>query len=79
MEMKMQKVYYLHHTRDKGTADEDDKEIGTYTSYQLAKEAINRLKDKPGFIDYPNDFYSDEYIIDKDYWTDGFSYEKDLK
>ena len=79
MKMKMQKVYYLHHTRDKGTADEDDKEIGTYTSYQLAKEAINRLKDKPGFIDYPNDFHIDEYIIDKDYWTDGFSYEKDLK
>jgi hypothetical protein len=77
--MKMQKVYYLHHTRDKGTADEDDKEIGTYTSYQLAKEAINRLKDKTGFIEYPNDFYIDEYIIDKDYWTDGFSYEKDLK
>ena len=77
--MKMQKVYYLHHTRDKGTADEDDKEIGTYTSYQLAKEAINRLKDKPGFIDYPNDFHIDEYIIDKDYWTDGFSYEKGLK
>ena len=79
MEMKMQKVYYLHHTRDKGTADEDDKEIGTFGSYQLAEEVINRIKDKPGFIDYPNDFYIDEYIIDKDYWTDGFSYEKDLK
>lgn len=79
MEMKMQKVYYLHHTRDKGTEDEDDKKIGTFGSYQLAEEVINRIKDKPGFIDYPNDFYIDEYIIDKDYWTDGFSYEKDLK
>ena len=79
MEMKMQKVCELHHTRDKGTADENDKKISTYDSYQLAKDAINRIKDKPGFIDYPNDFYIDEYIIDKDYWTDGFSYEKDLK
>ena len=73
MEMKMQKVYELHDTRDKGTADENDKKIGTYDSYQLAKDAINRIKDKPGFIDYPNDFYIDEYIIDKDYWIDGFS------
>ena len=73
MEMKMQKVYELHDTRDKGTADENDKKIGTYDSYQLAKDAINRIKDKPGFIDYPNDFYIDEYIIDKDYWTDCFS------
>ena len=73
MEMKMQKVYELHHTRDKETADENDKKIGTYDSYQLAKDTINRIKDKPGFIDYPNDFYIDEYIIDKDYWTDGFS------
>ena len=75
----MQKVYELHDTRDKGTADENDKKIGTYDSYQLAKDAINRIKDKPGFIDYPNDFYIDEYIIDKDYWTDGFSNEKNLK
>ena len=75
----MQKVYLLNHIRDKGTADEDTKEIGTYTSYQLAEDTINRLKDKPGFIDYPNDFYIDEYIIDKDYWTDGFSNEKNLK
>ena len=45
----MKKVYYLHHTRDRGTEDEDDKAIGTYHSYQLAEEAINRIKDKPGF------------------------------
>ena len=77
MEMKMQKVYYLHHIRDKGTEYGDDKKIGTFGSYQLAEESINRLKDKDkdkeGFIDYLNGFYIEEYIIDKDYWTDGFS------
>ena len=69
----MQKVYLLHHLRDKGTINEDDKDIGTYTSYELAETAKNRIKDKPGFIDYPNDFYIDEYIIDKDYWENGFT------
>lgn len=69
----MQKVYYLHHIRDKGTEDEDNKAIGTYSSYELAEAAKNRLKDKPGFIDYPDDFYIDEYIIDKDYWENGFT------
>ena len=75
----MQKVYFLYHVIYEDTDDEDTKEIGTYTSYQLAEETINRIKDKPSFIDYPNDFHIDEYIIDKDYWTDGFSNEKDLK
>jgi len=28
----MQKVYYLHHIRDKGTEYEDDKKIGTFGS-----------------------------------------------
>jgi len=69
----MQKVYLLHHNRDKDTKNENYKKIGTYTSYELAEAAKNRVKDKPGFIDYPNDFYIDEYIIDKDYWENGFT------
>ncbi|MWP62971.1 MULTISPECIES: hypothetical protein [unclassified Gilliamella] len=68
----MQKVYVLHHIRDEGTADEDKKKIGTYSSYKLAEEAKNRVKDKSGFIDYPDGFYIDEYIINKNYWPDGF-------
>jgi hypothetical protein len=69
----MQKVYLLHHISDEGNADEDDKNIGTYTSYKLAEEAKNRVKYQPGFIDYPNGFYIDEYVIDKNYWADGFN------
>jgi Mlc titration factor MtfA (ptsG expression regulator) len=68
----MQKVYVLYHIRDIIIADENEKRIGTYTSYKLAQEAKNRVKDRPGFIDYPDDFYISEYVIDKDYWVDGF-------
>ena len=72
MEMKMQKVHYLHHTRDKGTEDEDDKKIGTFGSYQLAEEVINRIKDKPGFIDFPNDFQIVQSVLNREGWVDGF-------
>ncbi|OCG41473.1 hypothetical protein A9G29_07200 [Gilliamella sp. Fer2-1] len=68
----MQKVYVLYHIRDITIADENEKIIGTYSSYKLAKEAENRVKDRPGFIDYPDDFYINEYVIDKDYWANGF-------
>ena len=72
MEMKMQKVHYLHHTRDKGTEYEDDKKIGTFGSYQLAEEVINRIKDKPGFIDFPNDFQIVQSVLNREGWVDGF-------
>lgn len=68
----MQKLYRLYHIHDEGNADEDIKGIGTYSSYELAQEAKNRVKDQPGFIDFPDGFYIDEYIVDKDYWVDGF-------
>ena len=68
----MQKVYELHHTRDKGTADENDKKIGTYDSYQLAKDAINRIKDKPGFIDFSDDFQIIQDVINREGWLEGF-------
>lgn len=69
----MKKVYLLEHTHDEGNINEDVKRIGIYDSYELAQEAQNRVKDQPGFIDYPDGFYIDEYIIDKDYWVDGFA------
>lgn len=68
----MQKIYYLYHIRNEDTDDEDVKLIGMYSSYELAEKAQERTKYKPGFIDFPDGFYIDEYIVDKDYWVDGF-------
>lgn len=66
----MKKVYILQHLQDEGSIYKDIKQIGIYTSFQLAEEAKNRIKDKPGFIDFPNGFTIDEYIIDQDYFPD---------
>lgn len=68
----MEKVYLLHHIRDEDTDDEDVKLIGVYSSYELAEKAQNRVKDKPGFVDFPEGFSIDEYKINRDGWVDGF-------
>ena len=67
----MQRIFTLRHTivRD---GDEDHKEIGTYSSEEKAKLAIERLKHKPGFSDPRGHFTIDPSIMDFDYWADGF-------
>ena len=64
-------IYTLRHTivRD---GDEDHKEIGNYSSEELAKQAIERVKDKPGFRDPRGYFTIGPSRLDFDYWADGF-------
>ena len=67
----MQKIYTLRHTviRD---GEESHKEIGNYTSEDRAKQAIERVKNKPGFKDPGGHFTIDSSLLDFDYWADGF-------
>lgn len=67
----MNKVYLLYHIHIDGE-DEDAKLIGIYTSYELAEEAIERVKDKPGFIDFPEEFSIFSHELNRDGWVDGF-------
>ncbi len=55
--------------------DEDDTEllIGVYRTEMDAWNAVERLKDKPGFSDYPAGFQVHTRILDKDSWTEGFA------
>lgn len=46
--------------------------IGIYTSELAAQASIQRLKDKPGFVDYIKGFQIHSYEIGRDYWTEGF-------
>lgn len=58
-------------------------EIGVYSSLASAHEAFERVKDKPGFCDFPevrepsdenlSGFYILEYELDRDCWENGFS------
>jgi homoserine kinase type II len=63
-------VYLLQHVR---SDDEDScKTIGIYSSDEEARAAIVRLRDKPGFRDYPEGFSIGPYPLNKDHWVDGF-------
>jgi homoserine kinase type II len=37
-----------------------------------AKAAIQRLKNKPGFVNFPEGFQVHPYELDRDHWTEGF-------
>jgi homoserine kinase type II len=66
------KVYLLwFHT--KGDEDEEDAIlIGVYESEPAAGLAIERLKDKRGFIDFPQGFRIYSRELGEDSWTEGF-------
>ena len=68
----MNKIYILHHSYTLDSHDET-KLIGTYSSEEEAKSAIERLKDKPGFRDRIESFEISEYELNKDNWTGGYS------
>jgi hypothetical protein len=41
--------------------------IGVYSSLERAEQAIARLRQRPGFRDYPDGFRIDGRLLDEDY------------
>ena len=73
----MSGVYLLYHQFEFRNNKQEDLEeraklIGVYSSKERAEQAIERLKKKPGFRDYPDGFLIDCYELDQDNWTEGF-------
>ena len=77
----MDKVYLLEHLHIISENNECVKTIGIYASEQEAIAAVGRLKEQPGFSDFPNinpaacevsGFYISCYPLGKDYWAEGF-------
>ena len=73
----MSLVYVLTHAWEmKNSRDEELEErakmIGVYASEHEAAKAVERLKMKPGFCDYPDGFVIDPYELNEDGWQDGF-------
>jgi len=56
------------------SAEHEDTEllIGAYSSEAEAKAAIQRLKDKPGFVTFPEGFQIHPYELNRDHWPEGF-------
>jgi len=54
--------------------DEADIFIGAYSSEEQAKAAIERLRKKDGFVDFPQGFEINQVELDRDRWIEGFKY-----
>lgn len=46
--------------------------IGVYSSKEKAEEVVGKYKKLPGFRYYQDGFNIDEYVVDRDNWTEGF-------
>jgi hypothetical protein len=68
----MDSVFLLWYVQAPDTADEDELLIGVYSAEEEARMAIERLKDKPGFVDAPSGFQIHPYRVNRDSWTEGF-------
>ena len=71
MVTRVKMVFTVRHTISRD-GEEDHKKIGTYSTEDKAKAAIERVKDKPGFSDPRGFFTIDPSQLDFDYWADGF-------
>ena len=69
----MSRVYFLYHIDEK-RADgyHHGKIIGIYSTHDRAKAAMERLRDKPGFKDYPERWKVYPRTINRDSWAKGF-------
>lgn len=58
--------------REKAEGKDTELLIGVYSTEHDANAAIERLKDKPGFVRHPQGFQIHDRILGKDSWTEGF-------
>ncbi|MBV9144312.1 MAG: hypothetical protein JO065_00250 [Acidobacteria bacterium] len=49
--------------------------IGVYSSEPEARAAVERVKDRRGFADFPQGFQIHPYQLNRDHWTEGFIVE----
>jgi len=67
----MDSVFLLWHVREVRDS-ERELLIGVYSTELDAKAAIERVRAKPGFVDYPDGFQIHSYALNHDGWTEGF-------
>jgi hypothetical protein len=69
----MDTVHLLWYAREWEEGEDTELLIGVYRTVADANDAIGRLKDQPGFVEYPEGFLVVSYPLGKDHWTAGFS------
>ncbi len=73
----MKEIFLLYHDRlhDKDRCNvfsEKAYKLGVFKSKKEAKKKIGYYQGKPGFSDYPNDFYILKLKVNKIYFKEGF-------
>ncbi len=66
-------LYLLWHTYEQESGAEEIKLIGVYSSEARAKEALEKIREQPGFRDYPDGFEIYEGELDMTDWRGGFA------
>ncbi|WP_018694371.1 DUF7336 domain-containing protein [Algicola sagamiensis] len=69
----MKNVYVVMHEHVYDDEDGDIKMVGIYSSEAKAKEAVEMLKERPGFSAAPDGFLIDVYQLDETHWLEGYS------
>ncbi len=65
-------VFGLWFVQEREGAEAIELLIGLYESEADAKSAIERVRTKPGFADFPEGLQIYEYELGRDNWPDGF-------
>ncbi|MBS0547724.1 MAG: hypothetical protein JSR24_08250 [Proteobacteria bacterium] len=70
----MRSVFFLRHLEEKkDDGAQGHKTIGAYSTFDNAREAMDRLREKPGFKDFPDRWAIEECCLDlPDDWSNGF-------
>ncbi|HAA58073.1 MAG TPA: hypothetical protein DCE42_25145 [Myxococcales bacterium] len=68
----MRKVYVVQHSYEDAEGCDETKFIGVFSSDNAARGAIKRLSLQPGFCERPDDFFVDEYEVDRVHWVEGY-------
>ncbi|MFZ4930697.1 DUF7336 domain-containing protein [Chryseobacterium sp. Mn2064] len=68
-ELGINTVFSLSHSYTIHTFLDDERYIGVFSSLDKAEQAIDQLKKKPGFRDYPNDFNISELDLKVLLWS----------
>jgi hypothetical protein len=66
------RVQLLWFVQEREDGEDTELLIGVYQTEQDASAAIERLKGKPGFADFPQGFMAEWYEVNKGHWSEGF-------
>jgi len=67
----MDSVYIVEHSYEYNDCEEA-KLIGVFSTEKKAKEVVDIYKKLPGFKDFKNNFFINNYQLDSPEWKEGF-------